>query len=236
MLPSEIKVWQTISKQLNHMVKYSMTLPHSVGLKYINNYYHNVLLPSLHINTTEAYLYAKVRDKSNVWVEDVSLIAINELEKQFGGSVEFIITSSFKSGLNLIDESDIDISAAVNNLDDHKLNVISQQLIELGYKYTHIVNANEPRSLYYAFSKWVNGIEIEVKVRDRKNSSALMKLHKYLDYHITEREKALLTYGKLKLKILSKLGDGSLGYKCLKKIIYEAYFFYIKDGFMLQLI
>lgn len=236
MLPAEIKDWQVISEQLRETVKYSMTLSHSTGLKYINNYYYNILLPSLDKYSIAACSYAELRDKSNARVENVSLIAINELKKEFGEFVEFIITSSFRSGLNLIDESDIDISATVDSLNDDKLQMISQRLIKLGYKYTYIINANEPRSLYYAFSKWVDGIEIEVKVRDMINSSAIIKLHKYLDSQITILEKALLTYGKLKLKALSKLGDDNLGYKCLKKIIYEAYFFYIKEGFMLQLI
>lgn len=236
MSPGEIKSWEFISDVLYEQVKYSMTLENSLGLQYIKDYYHLILIPQLESFYGPAFSYQQLRDEYNIKVDYTANQALKELKNHVDPETHLVITSSFKSGLNLIDESDIDISLMIHELDECKLSNVSQILVKLGYEPKDIVNPNEPRSLYHPFVKYLDGIEIEVKVRDLKTSYLLIQLHEYLDKHISLKEKILLTYAKLKLKNLSHIYPSNLGYKCLKKIIYEAYFSKIKNGFMLKLI
>ena len=151
----------------------------------------------------------------------------------------FVMTSSLNADTNLIDDSDIDISMVVQDLDEEKINNMSELLLKFGFKYNKIVNPTRQKSLYHSFCLIKDGIEFELKLRDKTNSQAILKLHEHMETKIPINDKKAITYGKLIFKKLSKTTkEKELEdiYKVFKKLVYEMYFADIAGGFMFDLI
>ena len=158
------------------------------------------------------------------------------LEKNI--SAEFVMTSSLNADTNLIGDSDIDISMLISDCNDKNAETIGQFLASLGFEYKKLSNPAQQLNCYYSFIMVKNGIEFEIKVRDRIESQLVLQLHKYIEEKSTLVERMAITYGKYIFKNLSLNGTTEaekLSYCLFKKLVYEMYFAEINGGFMLEL-
>jgi hypothetical protein len=202
------------------------------ALKYINTMMFGVV-----IDTIEKYFnvnakkYIVKRDKKNKKLKKNVDKMMKTLDKHIntssvGSKIKFIVMSSYKAGLNLIDGSDIDIGCVVENLDTIKLFKISLLLVEQGFSLSGMfVNKHDEKNKYFSFEKVVDGIEYEVKVRDAADSAIIIKLDKMVEKKLTNKQKCLFTYAK-------EITKGTDGYKYMKLFIAESVFYYIDGAYM----
>lgn len=211
------KFAQKLIEIVNTSKKYSNNLD---ALKYIKDQMEKIIYPELKSYMCEAYFYSTKRDIENMRKsKNINEIfcGLNELASSIKFSVIPLIMSSYQAKLNLIDDSDLDIGFLVENLDDMKLDVLHNCLEKNGYKFIREIGQKDTNNYYLSYQKYIYGIEVEVKVRDKCKSKSIIDLHYFLDNNLSEEERSLFTYAKYELK---KLGD-QIGYKCMKKLIYE---------------
>ena len=122
-------------------------------------------------------------------------------------------TNSFSSNLHLIEDSDIDFTILIPDMKETDFTDIQSILEPYGFLYKEENSVGQPDH-YYIFSKFIDGIEIEIKVRDELNSKRIMIAHQYLDNTFDEELKPYVTY-------LKKLLKKSLTYMYFKYMIYE---------------
>ncbi len=227
----DYEFWNNIIKQLQDIDKISKKEKNvKKALKFINKVMNTDIFPQIYNkHKTEILKYYKKRNKYNKKVDKVSKKVLKELElafKNFPHKYEFHIMSSFKAKTNLIGESDVDVGLLIENLDEKKLFEAIKILNEIEYKYVHILETNINK--YYSFEKIVSEIEIEVKIRDLKQTESVLLLHNYLDTKLTDKERAIITYSKYILKKIDKNA-----YKLIKSMCYNMYFYYIKNSFII---
>jgi hypothetical protein len=230
--------WTEFNKTLEKLDEDAKKMDTKSALEYVNKEVTTKLLPELKKWDLEANKYTEERDKQNEDIQKLAnhttTILRNELEKlNFTTSVKLM--SSLTAKTNLIGESDIDIAILVKNLDEDKLFQIIKKLEGQGYRFDYIFNANKIDNKYYSFIKTVDGIPIEVKVRDLDFSLPIVQLHDYLDSKLTNEERRIITFAKYKLKELSKILRNHIIYMRFKKIIYEGYFYYIPNNFRINM-
>jgi hypothetical protein len=85
-----------------------------------------------------------------------------------------------------------------NNLDD--IIKFSNRLGNCGYVFHEVKSKEDPTATYYVFQKIIDGIEIEIKVRDYDGAIFVANLHNYTDNELDEESKIYTTYIKYKLK------------------------------------
>ena len=174
-----------------------------------------------------------VRRKSNN--EELMILAdliIKNLElncKTWGISAKFALTSSLNAKINLMDESDIDISMMVDVCDTETALEVGKKLAIFGYEYKTLVNPFLPLNSYYSFNKIEDNIEIEIKLRGRAKSEIMLNLHNYMENKLSPKERIAITCGKLLFKRTSRKA-----YLTFKKLVYERYMAEIDKGFMLE--
>jgi hypothetical protein len=202
-------------------------------LAYVNKRMISDLFPILvNICTNEGNKvseYIKLRNKENELVSSMAkkeMMYLSGLD--FCCKTSIHIMSSFNSGTNLIADSDIDFGLLVLNLTDKKCATIGKILEEKGYKFAKVFNPDNPKNTYTSYEKIVDGIEIEVKIRDHDFSQVMLMLHNYLDNTLTEHQRTMITYGKY----LFKTHEKRL-YNLFKKLIYEYAFNYIEGGHLM---
>ena len=157
--------------------------------------------------------------------------------KENGIMANFVMTSSLNADINLMGDSDIDISMLVENCDYSVALGIGAKLATIGFGYKKFVNPNQPLNCYYLYSKIENGIEFEVKLRDSTKSQLVLRLHNHMEQKLSVDEKMAITYGKLVFKETSKnetTNEEKLAYLIFKKLVFERYFAEIEGGFMLE--
>ena len=200
-------------------------------LQFVKQQMETIMVPYLKTHyLTAAEKYRKNRDEKNKnFLIPVKNKMYGTLQKLFEKIpyVEVHLMSSIGSNLNLIDESDIDFGLLVAGLNTTGilpnldiLTKIRDILITNGFKFDHIFNISEKSNRYVSFQKYVNGVEIEVKIRDKETTKPMMRLHKRLDNNLSEEQITLYTYAKY---ILSQQADKK-NYKLFKKIMYESVF------------
>lgn len=209
----------------------------SEKLKHMAKSFNDILIPALECYSKNAKEYILIRDENNVKLFSLLSNVIKQLENVFS-MYDLIVRpmSSICAKLNLINESDIDVGILVKNLniDSENLDIklfesIKVLLEQNGFIFDHIFNENVPSNRYYSFVKYVDDVEIEVKVRDYDTSLIILQLHEKLNNNFTEKEIQLLTYAKY----LMKQHSDKTAYQNLKKIIYESVFSQIEGGFLL---
>lgn len=234
----DIEFWSNLSKKLGIIIDRSRNEYQNMvdALKFINNELINVIFPSIAKYKNEAIEYYDKRNKFNVKIEDVADKCISELKNNIKVpfNISIVITSSYSAKINVMNSSDIDVSILVESLDEHKLFTIIGMLNKIGYKFSHIRNPNAKHNKYYSFIKFIDDVEIEVKVRDSELSKPVIELHNYLDTQLTEDQRISITFIKYMLYQLQKMNKDR-GYEYFKKLMYEAFFYYIKDGFLFDL-
>lgn len=122
-------------------------------------------------------------------------------------------TSSFSSGTYLIGESDVDITVF-----EAKLGTVewyNSVLTPLGYTYKKTICEDLPEA-YHVFSKYIDDVEIELKIREEKPSEYISRLHKYTDETMPQEKKIYFTYVKYLLK------EDKQSYKMAKYSFYNS--------------
>ncbi|XWV24641.1 putative ORFan [Tupanvirus deep ocean] len=190
------------------------------------------------INAREYFEKRKAYNSKMLEIANKEMHNLDSYFKEFNIGAEFVMTSSLNADINLVGDSDIDISMLVPVLDDLIMLQISTHLNKLGYTYQKIVNPSQVLNCYHSFNKNENDVEFEVKLRNKFNSRIVLELHKHMEQCLTTKERMAITYGKFLFKFLSKSGlleEEKKSYAIFKKMVYEMYFAEIKGGFMLDL-
>lgn len=207
---------------------------------FLNKAMINQILPILRLIKEDATKYVKIRDIFNEKIrgipekvmsdinKEINKEIINEItNKQVNIKIDMQIMSSYASKTNLIDESDIDIGLLIDQMNDEKLNIIDQVLKKCDFKFVKIMHQmGSIYNRYHVYNKIVDGIDIEIKVRDLEKTQTILELHKYLDTKLTEEETTLFTYGKYLLK-------NTVEYDRFKMLIYNYAFFNLENYFFL---
>lgn len=190
----------------------------------------------------EAREYVQKRNEYNVSLFVLASDVIKLMKDLFCDMecVSVHIMSSLNAKLNLIGESDIDIGLLVDGLnnDDMSLNDELFQQIKLmietttEFKFENVFNEIDPTNRYYSFVNMIDGIEVELKVRDKVTSQTILELHNYLDNVLDEESKIFITYAKFLLKKHQKEYN-TQSYKKFKQVLYEACFSYVEGGFLM---
>lgn len=227
-----------IIREIHNIVKCETSFSNDTDvLFFIHNQMKDVLMPLLRLHIKNATEYCKNRDECNVKLHNILFDEQCQLNKLFINEyyISVNLMSSVGAKLNTITESDIDFGICVldlnNNLNEdqldfNKLEKVSNLLKTIGYEYKHNFNYYNPSNRYFSYSKMINGVEIEAKIRDLKTSEIFLKLHEKLDNTLTEEQIVLYTYTK------HVLYQDKNAYKYFKKILYESIFYGIDGAFV----
>ena len=117
-------------------------------------------------------------------------------------------------GVPNLSNSDIDITIAVKNSKEQ--NDVGKELLPLGYKLTHIYDENKPSHMkWHSYHKYINNIEIEIKVRDENIVKRVLIAHRGIKNDLTPLQKLKVSY------IKSILSHGDIRtYKTFKRKIF----------------
>lgn len=234
---ADLVFWNDKIKEIKDEVTISLSYTDIIGLEMINTYMLTKLYPELLRFRLEAEEYAILRNNTNDIILKIANDTLEFLKCKFSDTPEtsLHIMSSINAGVNLIGESDIDIGILVTDLDEVKLEIINKKLAEFGWKYSHTINPELDEKKYHCFTNIINGIEVEIKVRDNKNSLPVLRLHEYMDTRMTSEQRTIFTYAKLKFKELSKIQNNKQTYMLFKKILHETFFYYIDGGYLFDI-
>ena len=208
-------------------------------LNNLHNIFNEKVVSFLEEYTDRANEYYKQREEySNKNVdpvnEKVKVIIKNiksEYLKLFNEELTYSVASSYSAKMNLIGESDIDYFILFKPLTTDKLIKISQLLEKYNFKFQKIRNSDKVDIVYYVYDQVIDGIEVEVKVRDLMYSRSVVALHNYIDNKLDHNLKVLLTYAKYQLKLKSKEDKSFKGYDMFKTIFYNYCFKDIEDAY-----
>lgn len=154
-------------------------------------------------NRKEAISNYKQARQSDKKLRQIQTTCVNELLELFP-TCHVIPSSSFTAKCNVPSDSDIDIYLY------YKKPIDASQLIKLNY-----VNKQSPVLIYSLYTKTVNGIPIEVKVRNYSEGSRVRKLHEYLDKKLTTIERVNVTF------IKKSLVNNKPAYKAFKYLLFN---------------
>lgn len=157
--------------------------------------------------------YYEKRKEYNKNLMQFALEKIKFLEKIFEKKIqaEFVLSDSLKSGINLMYESDIDITMIVDDYTSEFVENTKSILTNIGFKYRGLIND------YHLFYQKIPEVELEIKLRkcDQKTKS-IIQLHNLME-ELSDREKMIITFGKL-------IFHGTPYYNTFKMQIYNMYF------------
>jgi len=168
-----------------------------------------------------------VNDKVKKIIEDIK----NEYNNVYNDQLTYTVASSYSSKMNLIGESDIDYFILFKPLSPERLINISQLLQKYNFKFDKVHNKDKVNNIYYVYQQIIDGIEVEMKVRDLYYSRSVVALHEYTDNKLDQHLKILFTYAKYQLKLESKQDKSFKGYDMFKTIFYNYCFKDIDDAF-----
>ena len=118
--------------------------------------------------------------------------------------IEPIPASSFTAGTNILGDSDLDFNIPVPDMNLRKLLILATKCGNYGYQFADIRNEGLP-GVNYVFSKFVDGVEIEVKLNHAVPYMEVMdKVHDYLDRQMPKEHKQTIAWIKQHFKDLTK--------------------------------
>jgi hypothetical protein len=167
------------------------------------------LASPLYKEAIKYYKHVRTLDKK---LKQIQNSVVADLENLFPSSY-IIPSSSFTAKCNLSSDSDIDIYLYYNKPVDTK------PLLDLKF-----IQKESPNPLYKLFNKMIDGVPIEVKVRNYKEAHIIRKLHIYLDTKLTTEERIYITY------IKHKLVNNHAAYKAFKYLICNYCLYNMKIG------
>jgi len=172
----------------------------------------NQLMAYMQTLRKEAQTYCSTRDAGLEHQMKLWYRVRQDLVMIFSGDfvIEIIPMSSFPN-MHMIDGSDCDFGVVVQDLTDRIKTFCRTKLIQHGFAF------KETNYGYDIYSKTIEKMEFEIKVRDRAESEKIISLHHALDSADTYIHQ-LITY----LKALT-YGDKVL-YAKIKGIIFSAFY------------
>jgi len=118
--------------------------------------------------------------------------------------IDPIPASSFTAGTNILGDSDLDFNIPVPDMNLRKLLILATKCGNYGYDFADIRNEGLP-GVNYVFSKFVDGVEIEVKLNHAVPYMEVMdKVHDYLDHQMPKEHKQTIAWIKQHFKDLTK--------------------------------
>lgn len=174
------------------------------------NILNQIILPKMKEYLHEATEYYERRNRDNVKLQKIAAMVKKHIP------YKLVLMSSFGAGLNLIGQSDIDFGLLVDDLTAEKSLEYEQVLKQYGFKFSQNVGDGDVQ--YWVCARVIDEVVVEIKIRDSKKSSEIVRLHRVLDMQLSEQERILITWFKLKMKEISQEA-----YYASKLIIYNAY-------------
>lgn len=177
------------------------------------DFFEEPFLPALREFQDVASSYCHERDE---YCKDLSTIKTSvekeliELFADLSIVIKFRLMSSYPY-MYLKDHSDIDFAILLQPLTEKLRKICIDRLKNKGYKCNGLIYG------YTSCVKIINGIEIEVKIRDLNKSLHIIALHEYLE-NLPSDVQQLLTWAKFTTK------DDPSVYNRLKSIIYTAFY------------
>lgn len=203
-------------------------------LVFLNKFYNTYKKEAAHYYNERINYNIHMMELGNKMMEYMKEIFTNNNIK-----AELVMTSSLNANINIMNESDIDISVIIDNLNESKINFITDLLLDYGYKYIKLVNPLQKNNNYYLYLMTIDGVTYELKIRNKVDSGIILQLHEHMENNMSLKSKMTITYGKLIFRNILKKArnvDEKNAYKIFKKLVYEMYFADIEGGFMFDLI
>lgn len=209
--------WKSISENIikinNHLRSKKTKITTSQRLKGIAQEFRN-LLDQIGENEN-AKDYIRRRKSTDVKLKKIQTKVKQETIK-FLDNKNVIPASSFSAGTNLIGESDLDFAVLVEKLDEITLVRYSNLFGLNGYRFTEVRQMGNI-GVHYVFQKYVDGIEIEMKLREKKYfMSFLYHIHYFNDNVLSKKDKEKITWIKYNLKETS-----NEAYNAFKSLSYD---------------
>ena len=167
----------------------------------------------------EAEEYIQKRDQDKARLTAIQSSVEDKINFMFSREIIFYVypASSFSAGIYLLGESDLDISVPVSGLNRQILIQMSNICGANGFKFIEIRRMDEPGEEHFVFQKWIDDVEIELKIRyGEYYMNVHHKMHHYLDNVMDLKDKMIITWIKYNLKKMSK--DS---YSTFKALYYE---------------
>jgi len=159
--------------------------------------------------------YIRRRKSTDVKLKKIQTKVKQETVK-FLDNKNVIPASSFSAGTNLIGESDLDFAVLVEKLDEITLVRYSNLFGLNGYRFTEVRQMGNI-GVHYVFQKYVDGVEIEMKLREKKYfMSFLYHIHYFNDNVLSKKDKEKITWIKYNLKETS-----NEAYNAFKSLSYD---------------
>ena len=155
----------------------------------------------------EAEEYIQKRDLDKARLTQIQTDVIAEIKKMFTGICNFDVLpgSSFSAGIYLLGESDLDISVPVMALNKRILIQMANICGKNGFTFIEIRRKDEPGEEHFIFQKWIDRVEIELKIRyGEYYMNVHHKMHHYLDHDMPDRDRMIISWIKSNLKKISK--------------------------------
>ncbi len=143
-------------------------------------------------------LQARTKREIEQCIQETECLPMHKL------SFRVVPASSFSARTHLAGESDIDFAVLIKRLDTNKVVCASNGLGACGFVYNDLRNREDARHIHWVFQKFVDGVELEAKVRDDAGFKELLKMHDYLDNGMDQDTRVLVTYIKHLLKTHSR--------------------------------
>jgi hypothetical protein len=161
----------------------------------------------------DAMAYFSERQKSDKRLTEIQTLALDQFDTcireapcvdRFRSGVTVIPASSFSAGTYLVGDSDIDFVILVDKLDRHKAVCLANALGRCHFNYTEVRNIDQESLLHWVFEKYIDGVEIEGKVRDHRGFQEMLKMHTFLDTQMPQKIRVIVTYLKYLYKTHNK--------------------------------
>ena len=127
----------------------------------------------------------------------------------------------------MIGESDIDFTICigtklpVTEFEEYYKTIGEHFLVPLGFRYHKLFNSTKEKEKYQVFTKKIDEIEIEAKIRNLEAFGSLLKYHNYMNDKLEDDKRIYITYIKYLLSKPKKLPQ----YSKFKWIMMEFGFF-----------
>ena len=194
-----------MQKCLAQSYQKSQSLTPDQRYRHITRIFEDILGQAERLYFSEALAYFKERQKSDAKLTAIQTQAHDEMDTcfreakcihKFSIDLQVIPASSFSAGTHLLGESDIDFIILVDKLERQKAICISNALGLCRFSYQEARNIEQESLLHWVFEKYIDGVEIEGKVRDRDGFLEMLKMHAFLDTKMSEKVRILVTYLK----------------------------------------
>jgi len=179
--------------------------------------------------------FDKERKKYNRKIKPIPVKVFNEIKSLIKDKscpietsrLKVYSTSSYSANMNLPNDSDLDFTLTVKDMNDETLYHLISYFSKHGFTYYESRNTYDPRNIHYVMTKVEKTFGIELKIRDEDKSKSVIALHQKIDNKISLKRKKICVFIKY---LIMNYGSKEL-YKAFKTIFYTSSFKGIKNNF-----